>query len=111
MVSRSRFFVASLWAAVAPAGLFAAFATWIALFPHFHELGELVSMGGGVALFGVPFVYTGVFVATYGIGRGLYELRRLNRFTVIVVYGVLTVVWAWVMTWWTAAGETVDIAR
>jgi hypothetical protein len=111
MVSRSRFFVASLWAAMAPVGMLVAGAVWVVLFPGFHELGQMVLIGGGLTLIGVPFAYTGVVVATYGIGRGLYELRVLNRTTLISVYCALAVAGAVFMTWLTAAGETVDIAR
>jgi hypothetical protein len=111
MVARSRFFVASLWAALAPVGMLVACAVWVVLFPGFHQLGEVVLQAGGLALIGVPFAYTAVVVATYCVGRGLYELRVLNRNTLIIVYGVLAIAGAMFMTWLMAAGDTIDIAR
>jgi hypothetical protein len=111
MVSRSRFFAASLWAALAPAGLFVVCLVLVMVFPKFHRLGDIFLLGSGLALIGVPFVYTAAVVATYGIGRGLFELQVLNRITLTVVYGVLAVAGAWLLTWWSAAGDTDNVAR
>ena len=111
MVSRSRFFRASLWAALAPVALLVAAAIFVMLFPRFHRLGDTFLVGSGLALLGVPFAYTAVVVATYGIGRALYDLRLLSLLKLIAVYSVLAVALAWLMTWWLATGETVDIMR
>jgi len=111
MIVRNRFFRASLWAALAPAGMFVAAAVYVMLFPTFYRLGDIFLLGSGLVLLGVPFVYTAVVVATYCIGRGLYEVRILTRTTLITVYGLLAAGGAWLLTWWTAAGETVDVAR
>jgi hypothetical protein len=111
MVARSRFFVASLWSALAPVGMLVASAIWVVLFPGFHELGQVVLRAGGLALIGVPFAYTAVVVATYGVGRALYELRMLNRTMLAATYGMLAILGAALATWWIAAGETIDIAR
>ena len=109
MVARSRFFVASLWAALGPVGLLVLCAAATVLFPG--VMGEVVLRAGELILLGVPFAYTAVVVATYGIGRGLYELRVLTRTTLAIAYGVLVVVGAASITWWMAAGETIDGAR
>jgi hypothetical protein len=109
MVARSRFFVASLWAALGPVGLLVLCAAAAVLFAGIK--GEVVVRAGELILLGVPFAYTAVVVATYGIGRGLYELRVLTRTTLAIAYGVLVVVGAASITWWMAAGETIDGAR
>ena len=109
MVARSRFFVASLWAALGPVGLLVLFAAAVVMFPSL--LGAVVVRAGELILLGVPFVYTAVVVGTYSISRALYGLKVLTRITLAAVYGVLALAAAAVMTWWMAAGETIDIAR
>lgn len=109
MVARSRFFVASLWAALGPVGMLVLCAVVVVLFPS--VLGEVVLKAGELILLGVPFAYTAVVVATYGIGRGLYEMKVLGRTTLAVSYTGLAILAAAFMTWWIAAGETIDIAR
>ena len=109
MVARSRFFVASLWAALGPVGMLVLFAAAVVLFPSL--LGEVVVRAGELILLGVPFVYTAVVVGTYGISRALYGLKALTHITLAAVYGALALAAAAVMTWWMAAGETIDIAR
>jgi hypothetical protein len=109
MIARTRFFVASLWAALAPVGMLVAVAVWIILFPGMHDYGSIVRRAGGLALIGVPFGYTAVVVATYAIGRGLYELRVLSRVVLVAVYAVLAVLGAGALTWWLAAGDALDI--
>src|SRR5215471_1557210 len=111
MIARTRFFRASLWAALAPAGALVVAAILVVLFPRFQNLGDIFLLGSGLVLLGVPFAYTAVVVVTYCIGRGLYEIRILTRTTLITVYGLLAAGGAWLLTWWTAAGETVDVAR
>ena len=111
MIARTRFFVASLWAALAPVGMLVACAVWLVVFPDLHGLGEMVHLAGGLALIGVPFAYTAIVVATYGIARTLYELRVLSRSALIAVYGVLAVLAAGFVTWWLAVGTALDIAR
>jgi hypothetical protein len=81
----------------------------VVLFPS--VLGEVVLKAGELILLGVPFAYTAVVVATYGIGRGLYEMKVLGRTTLAVSYTGLAILAAAFMTWWIAAGETIDIAR
>jgi hypothetical protein len=108
MVARSRFFVASLWAALGPVGMLVLFAVAVVLFPSM--LGEVVLKAGELILLGVPFVYTAVVVGTYCIGRALYALKVLTRITLAAAYGVLVVAAAAFMTWWMAVGETIDIA-
>jgi hypothetical protein len=109
MVARSRFFVASLWAALGPVGMLVLFAAAVVLFPSM--LGQVVVWAGELILLGVPFVYTAVVVGTYSISRALYELKVLTRITLAAVYGVLVLAAAALVTWWMAAGETIDIAR
>jgi len=109
MIARTRFFVASLWAAVAPVGMLVAGAVWVVLFPGTHGYGELVHRAGGLALIGVPFAYTAVVVATYGIARAMHALRVLSRFNMIAVYSALAVLTAIVMTLWFAAGTAMDL--
>ncbi|MCC7487830.1 MAG: hypothetical protein IT529_22905 [Burkholderiales bacterium] len=111
MISRSRFFTASLWAAVAPVGMLVAGAVWLVLFPEVHKLGEMVYHAGSLALIGVPLAYTAIVVATYLIGRVLYELRVLSRIALIVVYSLLSIKSALFLTWFFAAGSIVDVAR
>jgi hypothetical protein len=109
MVARSRFFTASLWAALGPVGMLVLCAAVVVLFPSI--LGQVVLKAGELILLGVPFAYTAVVVATYGIGRGLYELKVLTRTSVAVAYCVLAILAAAFMTWWMAAGEPIDIVR
>lgn len=109
MVARSRFFAASLWAALGPVGMLVLCAAAVVLFPS--TMGEVVLKAGELILLGVPVAYTAVVVATYGIGRGLYELRLLTRTALAISYIVLVVSAAAFMTWGMAAGETIDVAR
>jgi hypothetical protein len=108
MVARSRFFVASLWAALGPAGMLVLCAAVVVLFPGL--VGQVVLKAGELILLGVPFAYTAVVVGTYCIGRGLYEMKMLSRTTLAIAYGGLAVSGAVFMTWW-IAGETIDVAR
>ena len=111
MIARSRFFVASLWAALAPTGVLVVCGIVVMLFPKLHRLGDLALIGSGLWLVGVPFAYTAVVVATYGIGRSLYGLHMLTRTTLLAVYGLLAVMGAWFTTWWISADETFDVLR
>jgi hypothetical protein len=111
MIARTRFFIASLWASLAPVGMLVALAAWVVLFPSLHGLGEVAYRASGLALISVPFAYTAIVVAIYGISRGLYELRVLSRPALIGVYSAAAVVVAVLMTWWFAAGSALDIAR
>jgi hypothetical protein len=110
MIARTRFFIASLWSSLAPVGMLVAVAVWVVLFPNLHGLGEAVQRASGMALISVPFAYTAIVVVTYGVSRGLYELRVLSRSVLIGVYGAAAVVVAVLMTWWFAAGNFLDIA-
>ena len=81
------------------------------LFPRLYRLGEDFFVSSGFALLGVPFAYTAVVVATYCIGRGLHGLHVLNCFTLLIVYGAAAAGLAYLMTWWMASSETIDVLR
>lgn len=111
MVARSRFFVASLWAALPPTALLLIAAVTLVFFPEVHRLGRLVARAGALALLLVPCAYTAGVVCSYGMGRILYELRWLSRRSFIATYCIAAVLVAALLTKLLAAGNILDITR
>ena len=99
-VYRTRFFVASLWAALVPMLLLAAGCLVVLLLPEGNnKVIETARRAAGVAMILVPFFYTGLVIVIYGIARLLHLINLLSRWTLLAMGVVLSAVAAALVAW------------
>jgi len=89
MISRTRFFVASIWAPLPPVGMLVGICAWILLFPGTFGFDHTERRAAAAGLIAVPFLHTAIFGVSYVSARALYSVHALSR---IALMGVCVVV-------------------